>query len=94
MRILCICRSGLYRSVETKRQLNKMGYNDVIAVGSSTIKKDTLDILCNWADNILLAKPAHGKKIKRCYRWKIDENFYIGDDLQETVKKQLKKIKL
>lgn len=89
MRILCVCRSGIYRSVETKRQLNERGYNDVIAVGSSKVKQDTFDILCGWADTILLAKPIHGKRIKDGYRFKIETKFNIGSDMREIVKKQL-----
>ena len=94
MRILCVCRSGIYRSVETKRELNRRGYDDVIAVGGLKVGKETLDMLCNWADTILLAKPIHGKRIKRGYGFKIEKDFYIGSDMQGIVKKQLDKIKL
>jgi len=94
MRILCVCRAGTYRSVETKRELNKRGYNDVLSVGGLKVSQETLDMLCHWADTILLAKPIHGKKIKDGYRFKIDTKFKIGSDMQGRVKKQLNKIGL
>jgi len=94
MRILCVCRSGNVRSVETKKCLNKGGYNDVLSVGSDLVSAHTLDMLCEWADIILLAKPEHGKNIKPGYRKKINLKFYIGDDLETAINKQLDLIKL
>lgn len=94
MRILCVCRAGIYRSVETKRELNKRGYGDVIAVGGLKVSKDTLNMLCKWADIILLAKPEHGENVRPKYKNKINNDFYIGSDMMGIVKKQLDKIGL
>jgi len=94
MRVLCVCRKGNVRSVEMKRVLNKRGYKDVLSVGGLTVSKKTLNMLSEWADLILLAKPSHGKNIKHNYRSKINKEFYIGDDLEIIVNKQLDKIKL
>jgi hypothetical protein len=93
MKILCVCRSGYYRSVQTKKSLNKRGYNDVLSVGSDLVSRETLDMLCDWADIILLAKPTHGVNITT-NREKILKDFTIGDDLETTVNKQLDRIKL
>ena len=89
IKILCICRSGTYRSVETKYSLNKRGYYNVLSVGGLIVSRETLKMLFEWADIILLAKPRHGKNIEPKYRKKINTKFYIGDDLQTTVNKQL-----
>jgi len=94
MKILCVCRSGSVRSVATKNELNRRGYNDVIAVGGLKLPPKTLNMLCKWADMILLAKPRHGKNIESKYRKKINTEFVIGDDLGGKVKKQLNKIGL
>ena len=93
-KILCVCRSGYNRSVETKKELNRRGYQDVLDVGGLIVSKDTLNILCEWADIILLAKPIHGKNIKQEYRKKIKTDYFMGDDLIITAKKQLDKIGL
>lgn len=93
-KILCVCRSGTFRSVETKRVLNLKGYNDVIAVGGLKISPDTLNMLCKWADVILLAKQEHGKFIEDEYRNKINIDFHIGSDMNGIVRKQLNKIGL
>ena len=89
LKVLCVCRSGTYRSVETKRGLNKRGYYDVLSVGGLNVSQGTLDMLTKWADVILLAKPVHGKKIRKEDRGKIDSKFYIGSDWMNIVKKQL-----
>ena len=93
-KILCVCRVGRIRSVGTKRELNNRGYNNVLSVGGLKVSVDTLNMLCEWADTILLAKPEHGEYIDSEYRGKINTNFYIGDDLEVTVRKQLDKIGL
>lgn len=94
LKILCVCRLGLYRSIETKRILNEKGYNNVLSVGGMLVSQKTLNLLCEWADKILLAKPSHGEKIDLKYKHKIDKKFHIGDDLTTTVKKALLRIGL
>jgi len=93
-KILCVCRSGYVRSVETKRNLNKRGYKDVLSVGVDMVSKATFDMLCKWAEIILLAKPEHGRYIDPEYESKVIAEFYIGDDTEQIVKKQLDKIGL
>jgi len=74
--------------------LNERGYNDVLAVGSDLVSASTLGMLCQWADIILLAKKIHGENIYPIYKDKINKHFYIGDDLEISVKKQLDAIGL
>ena len=94
IKILCVCRSGRTRSVLAKTELNRRGYLDVIAVGGLKLPPRTLNMLCDWAEVILLAKPRHGKYIDLKYKEKIVTEFYIGDDLEGMIKKQLNKIGL
>ena len=94
LKILCVCRAGAVRSVATKNELNRRGYHNVIAVGGLVLTPETLNMLCKWADMILLAKPRHGKYIEKRYREKIEIEFNIGDDLGGVVKKQLNKLGL
>lgn len=94
MKILCVCRKGQVRSVGTKKVLNERGYRDVIAIGGLSVPQETLNMLCKWADVILLAKVTHGKRIDPRYTNKINTKFHIGEDLIPTVKKQLDKVGL
>jgi hypothetical protein len=103
LKILCVCRSGNVRSVATKYCLNRKFYDDVIAVGCDKVSRETLRMLCEWADLILLAKPDHGKKIGQQFKHKINKGFTIGEDtygssvnlkLMEVVEYQLVKIGL
>ncbi len=94
LKILCVCRGGVVRSVATKSELNRRGYLDVIAVGGLKLPPKTLNMFCDWADIILLAKPRHGKYIEPKYKEKINTEFYLGDDLGGKVKKELNKIGL
>ena len=80
--------------METKRILNIKGYNDVVAIGGFKVSQDTLNLLCEWAEVVLLAKSAHGKFIKDKYRNKINTDFRIGSDMNGIVRKQLNKIGL
>jgi|WetSurSiteA1Bulk_404760.scaffolds.fasta_scaffold354177_1 hypothetical protein len=93
-KILCVCRAGNVRSVETKKRLNEKGYFDVIAIGGLVVSPKTLNLLCNWADIILLAKSEHGKYIEEKYRDKINLEFNIGDDMEQITSKALERIEL
>lgn len=101
-KILCVCNQGNCRSVGTRYVLNKHGYDNVIAIGGANTSKETLSMLCKWADMILLAKPKH-EDFLPCDKDKIMDNFTIGEDvyqnplhpdLHKVVINQLKKIKL
>jgi hypothetical protein len=81
MKILCICRNGFSRSVATRICLNKRGYKDVIAVGGEVTSLETMNMLCKWADKILLAKPEHGVFVTNGNEGKVDKQFTIGEDM-------------
>jgi len=79
MKILCVCRSGMCRSVATRHCLNERGYKNVIAIGWNNTLEETLKMLCDWADKILVAKPYHGHMLPSG-KEKIDQGFTIGED--------------
>ena len=104
-KILCVCRGGHVRSVATKYCLNRRGYKEVIAVGGEYVSFDTMCILCDWADIILLAKPNHKKFIPVFTEFidKVNLSFSIGEDtygtpvnwkLEELIDRELDKIGL
>ena len=96
-RILCICQNGNCRSVGIRYCLKKRGYKNVIATGWNNTSSETLEMLCDWADKILVAKSQHGDMLPSG-KEKVDAQFTIGDDkwlnpmnkeLHEIVNKQL-----
>lgn len=101
-KILCVCQMGNVRSVGTRRRLNRRGYPNVIAIGAENTGQETLRMLCNWADIILIAEP-HQRELLPTGRKKVDMVFTIGPDvygnpvkqsLQDIIKAQLNKIGL
>ena|SRR3990167_489141 len=78
-KILCVCQNGNCRSVATRYCLKKRGYTNVIAIGWNNTSKETLTMLCDWADKILVAKPYHGDMLPSG-KEKIDHVFTIGED--------------
>jgi hypothetical protein len=81
MKILCVCNQGNKRSVFTKALLN---YNhDALSVGIDVNTPETLALLCEWADKILLAEP--DMAIPEQWQDKIDKHFTIGPDTFDVV---------
>lgn len=79
IKILCVCQEGNCRSVGTRYCLRKRGYLNVIAIGWNQTSIETLKMLCDWADKILVAKEYHGDKLPTGHS-KIDKNFIVGED--------------
>jgi len=103
VKILCVCREGNVRSVATKRRLNRRKYFNVVAVGIAASTPELKNMLCSWADIILIAEPHHIKGLPDIAAKKINNDFTIGADvwsnfnnpeLQELIKHQLNKIGL
>ena len=80
MNILCVCQHGMCRSVATRHCLKDRGYTNVLATGWNDTSEETLKMLCNWADKILVAKTYHGDMLP-IGNEKIDKDFTIGDDV-------------
>ena len=99
--LLCVCGKGNCRSVGTRFCLNKRGYTNVIAIGVTNTSMNTLAMLWNWADLILLAKPTHNVFFP--ISDKVYTKFTIGEDkwgnpsnkeLHKIVNEQLDKVGL
>jgi hypothetical protein len=55
MKILVLCDEGNNRSVTLAHQLKYWG-NDVIAAGVKRNSLETIGMLCNWADRVILTE--------------------------------------
>lgn len=100
MKILCVCSQGNKRSVYTRYILNHS--HDVLALGVDVNTSETVTLLCEWAEIILIAEPFMRKKLPVKYHKKIDSKFTIGPDiypvnvggiLKEIVYRKLKLLK-
>ena len=101
IKILCVCGKGNCRSVGTRICLNNRGYANVIAIGTTNTSMNTLAMLWNWADLILLAKPTHNVFFPLSD--KVYTKFTIGEDkwsnpyskeLHKIINEQLDKVGL
>lgn len=55
MRILCICKHGNTRSHHVASVLKGMGH-EALACGAETCSRETLLMLCHWAERIWMAE--------------------------------------
>lgn len=89
MRILCVCSQGNKRSVFTRFILNHS--HDALAMGVNVNSPETIRMLSEWAEVILLAHPKMKKSIPVKCQGKVDDRFTIGDDIYpETITGVLK----
>lgn len=82
MKILVVCDQGNNRSVTLAGQLKYLG-NDVLSAGLKTNGMGTLDMLCLWADLIILTDHSQGSDLTRevgHFRGKL-ETWDIGPDV-------------
>jgi hypothetical protein len=64
MNILTICRRGNHRSVLTAMLLrDQRGYRDVIPAGIESLSDETLSMLFNWAEKILVVAEGVANRI-------------------------------
>lgn len=91
-KILCVCQRGNVRSVGTRRRLNKpRGFENVIAIGAENTGKETLQMLCDWADIILVAEPRYADLLPD--KSKVSQDFTIGPDtFGNPINSELQKI--
>ena len=52
MKILCVCNGGCVRSTALAEYLKGHHNHDAIAVGTYWTSRETMDMLCDWADMI------------------------------------------
>jgi len=79
-KILTICQKGVCRSVGTRYRLCRRGFTNVISIGARNTSATTLNMLCGWADKILLAHPRFSDIVPADCVHKVDTNFSIGTD--------------
>lgn len=57
MKILCICHGGNVRSVALKFLLHQKYKHDALACGEAFNTRETIALLCHWADYIVVVQP-------------------------------------
>lgn len=79
MKILTVCDQGNSRSVQLAYPLKYKYKADVIPIGLDTTSKETLKMLFDWADHIILTDKEQFVKIPEGYDSKI-KVWDFGDD--------------
>lgn len=79
MKVLCVCHAGYVRSAATAMILKMRGF-DAIAVGVNHASPETLKMMGEWADKILIAEPSMAWSFPPDLRGKIEDSFTIGED--------------
>jgi predicted protein tyrosine phosphatase len=69
-KFLCVCEGGNVRSVALAFVLKEFHNRDAIACGWRFAENDTLEILCKWADAIVVMQPHFKDKLPEAYREK------------------------
>lgn len=67
-KFLCVCQDGNVRSVAAAYRLKKYHGCDAIAAGWRRASADTFDMLCAWADHIVVMEQVYLAKIPERFR--------------------------
>lgn len=79
-KILCVCENGNNRSVQFAHLLRyKYRPSDTIPVGTSMHSKETLDMLYDWADIIIVVEDKLVHKIPDEFMDKV-KIWHVGED--------------
>lgn len=79
MKILVLCDEGNNRSVTVAHHLKYWGH-DVIAAGLKRNKTETLQMLCEWADRIIVTDKDQWEKLRADHLFKL-RLWDIGPDV-------------
>lgn len=80
MKILCLCRGGSVRSV-TLAHVLKYGLGlDALTASLEKNSPETLDMVCNWADGIMVVEAEMRDQVPMKYQPKV-RVFPIGPDI-------------
>lgn len=97
-KILCVCQGGNCRSVHLAYLLKYRYGVDAVAVGFERNSRETLDLLCQWADNIIVVQEAYKEMIAPRFIDKThvmdvgeDKWFSPNDELLKLFDEKLKK---
>ena len=78
MKILVVCHQGNNRSVTVANQL-RYWKHDVLTAGLEVNPKETLDLLCDWSDRILVVEFGMERQLDKRHRDKV-EVWHVGPD--------------
>lgn len=70
MKVLCICQNGNNRSVFMAYRLKRFGH-EALAAGWNKLSEQTLHMLCDWADKIIIMEGQFYGHIPLPYRNKV-----------------------
>lgn len=65
MRVLCVCERGLNRSTTAQWALSHEPNTEVLSAGLHTLSEDTLAMLFDWADRIILLDKRYVNSVPR-----------------------------
>lgn len=70
-KFLCMCDGGNVRSHALAFKLKWVHHQEAIAVGRLNVKADTLNMLYEWADHIIVMQPHMTESIPESYHHKV-----------------------
>jgi predicted protein tyrosine phosphatase len=79
MKVLTVCHGGNVRSVALAYVLKNLVDADALACGWSANTPETLSMLCEWADRIIIVQEHYLEKIPKRYRDKVSV-YEVGRD--------------
>lgn len=91
MKILCLCQGGSCRSVALAYLFKYKYKQDALACGWEGNTKETMDMLCEWADAIFVLETYMKDKIDPKYHDKTSI-YDVGPDRFFQINKELLKI--
>ena len=71
MKVLCMCAGAVSRSVGLAYLLKYRYGHDALAVSHEKNTVETIDMLSNWADRIIVVQPHYAKHIPEKYHSKL-----------------------
>jgi hypothetical protein len=71
MKYLCVCDGGNVRSHALAYVLHDLKGHEAIAVGRIRVSAETMDMLCGWADRVVLMQPHMMESIPESHRRKV-----------------------
>lgn len=77
-KFLCVCEGGNVRSVSMAFALKEQG-QDALAIGWRFISPGTLNMLCKWADYIIVMQPMFTIHIPPEFQVKV-RTYDVGED--------------
>ena len=71
VKFLCVCDGGNVRSVALAFVLHEQMNHEAIPVGRLRVSKDTMSMLCTWADVVVILQPHMDESIPKKFKNKL-----------------------